>query len=402
MLTERRPALAVDLAELEASVADVTEAITLPPRCYTSSEFYAFEMEAIFAREWVCVGHQAQIPNPGDYFTVTVVDDPLLVVRGQDGEIRAMSAVCRHRGAVLAGDAGDDAHARLRPPRGGAAARAGGAVAGVRLRQLRPPRRPARAAAARGGGAAGQLPPGPARHAAAGDVRAALELEDHDRERDGVLPLLVPPSRLPRPGPDPQPGHAAAAAARGQGAGDAGAADAPGRRLQPDRPGVVPGDRDAERGGPPLLHLGERAAQPDHQRQARPRALPADAAARAGGDGAAGVLVLPAGDAGAPALRGPAGAGEGGERAAAGAGPHGGHPGAAGDEVALRAARPLLVLRGAPGAVQSLAGGALPPRAERPRQRPGGPGELEPVWKAISGGFSGQAAQHEAHHRGVD
>src|SRR5581483_6793912 len=107
MLTERRPALAVDLAELEASVADVTEAITLPPRCYTSSEFYAFEMEAIFAREWVCVGHQAQIPNPGDYFTVTVVDDPLLVVRGQDGEIRAMSAVCRHRGAVLAEDAGN-------------------------------------------------------------------------------------------------------------------------------------------------------------------------------------------------------------------------------------------------------------------------------------------------------
>src|SRR5581483_4613079 len=96
-----------DVEELEASTVELSEAITLPPRCYTSPEFYAFEMEAIFAREWVCVGRQEQIPNPSDYFTVTVVNDPLLVVRGQDGEIRAMSAVCRHRGAVLLEGAGN-------------------------------------------------------------------------------------------------------------------------------------------------------------------------------------------------------------------------------------------------------------------------------------------------------
>src|SRR6185437_12751954 len=41
------------------------------------------------------------IPGPGDYFSITILDEPLLVVRGKDGVIRVLSAVCRHRGHVL-------------------------------------------------------------------------------------------------------------------------------------------------------------------------------------------------------------------------------------------------------------------------------------------------------------
>ena len=99
--------LPIDLQALEASTRPVSEAVMLPPEVYTSPAFYDFEMEAVFAREWVCVGRTEQIPNPGDYFTVTVVNDPLIVVRGEDGVIRAMSSVCRHRGAVLAEGAGN-------------------------------------------------------------------------------------------------------------------------------------------------------------------------------------------------------------------------------------------------------------------------------------------------------
>jgi phenylpropionate dioxygenase-like ring-hydroxylating dioxygenase large terminal subunit len=73
----------------------------LPRECYTSTEFFEFEREAVFARSWVCVGRVEQIASPGDYLAPAVAGEPLLVARAQDGSIHAMSAVCRHRGEVL-------------------------------------------------------------------------------------------------------------------------------------------------------------------------------------------------------------------------------------------------------------------------------------------------------------
>ncbi|BBG05434.1 dioxygenase [Pseudonocardia saturnea] len=69
----------------------------MPAAVYTSEEFYEFEKEAIFAREWLCLGHVSQVPESGDYFTVTVGDEPLIVVRDRSGEIGVMSAICQHR-----------------------------------------------------------------------------------------------------------------------------------------------------------------------------------------------------------------------------------------------------------------------------------------------------------------
>jgi len=90
------------LAAFDESVLDVNEAITLPPVCYTSEDFFRFEREAIFGHDWLCLGHEGQIPKPGDYFTLTFLDEPLIVVRGRDGVVRVLSAVCRHRGMVVA------------------------------------------------------------------------------------------------------------------------------------------------------------------------------------------------------------------------------------------------------------------------------------------------------------
>ena len=84
------------LASFEPSVQDVNEACLLPPVIYTSDEFYDFEREAIFAHEWLCVGRVDQIPEPGDYYTVTIAEEPLIVVRAKDGDVRVLSAVCRH------------------------------------------------------------------------------------------------------------------------------------------------------------------------------------------------------------------------------------------------------------------------------------------------------------------
>ncbi len=93
------------LAQLEISTRDLSEARTMPGGVYTSEEFFRFEFESIFATEWLCLGHHSQIPEPGDYFTVQMTDEPLIVVRGEDGEIRVMSAICQHRGYPITNDA---------------------------------------------------------------------------------------------------------------------------------------------------------------------------------------------------------------------------------------------------------------------------------------------------------
>ena len=87
--------------ELEPSLGRPDTAITLPPACYTAPEFFEFEKEAIFSKEWLCVGRVEQVAKPGDYYTLTIVDEPLIVVRTNIQEIRVLSAVCRHRGMVI-------------------------------------------------------------------------------------------------------------------------------------------------------------------------------------------------------------------------------------------------------------------------------------------------------------
>ena len=95
------------LASFDDSVGPVDEARLLPPVLYTSPEFYEFERRAIFRREWLCVGRADQLAEPGDFRCVTIAGEPLIAVRDQAGELRVMSAVCRHRGMVLAEGSGN-------------------------------------------------------------------------------------------------------------------------------------------------------------------------------------------------------------------------------------------------------------------------------------------------------
>ena len=82
---------------------------TLPPEAYTDPDLYALEVENIFKREWLLIGRANDIPDPGDWFTMQLIDDPLLIVRGADGVIRAFSNVCRHRYMPVAqNDKGND------------------------------------------------------------------------------------------------------------------------------------------------------------------------------------------------------------------------------------------------------------------------------------------------------
>jgi 3-phenylpropionate/trans-cinnamate dioxygenase alpha subunit len=65
---------------------------------FADPEIYKQELEQVFARSWLFLGHESQIPNPGDFFNTYMGEDPILVTRGKDGKVNAMLNSCRHRG----------------------------------------------------------------------------------------------------------------------------------------------------------------------------------------------------------------------------------------------------------------------------------------------------------------
>jgi Rieske 2Fe-2S family protein len=68
---------------------------------YTDPDVYRADIETIWRRGWLFAGHSCEIPNPGDYFVYTVDQDSLVVIRGDDGEVRALYNTCRHRGSLI-------------------------------------------------------------------------------------------------------------------------------------------------------------------------------------------------------------------------------------------------------------------------------------------------------------
>jgi Rieske 2Fe-2S family protein len=90
---------AIDPAALAG--ASLARAETIPSAWYTDPRVHAIDSELIFARSWQNVGHAAQVAAEGQYLVGTVADDPVIVVRGRDGELRGFYNVCRHRGSRI-------------------------------------------------------------------------------------------------------------------------------------------------------------------------------------------------------------------------------------------------------------------------------------------------------------
>ncbi|OED42264.1 hypothetical protein AB833_06315 [Chromatiales bacterium (ex Bugula neritina AB1)] len=75
---------------------------SLPAACYHREDFLALEKAKVLNGGWHCLGRADEIPGEGDFFTTTLLNEPMLVVRGGDGGIRVLSNVCRHRAAPVA------------------------------------------------------------------------------------------------------------------------------------------------------------------------------------------------------------------------------------------------------------------------------------------------------------
>lgn len=95
---------AEDLARRSLALVErpLDEARSMLPRCYTDPAFYALEVERVFRPNWICVGREASIPAKGDFFCGDYFGEKLVVVRGEDDVVRALSPVCSHRGALVA------------------------------------------------------------------------------------------------------------------------------------------------------------------------------------------------------------------------------------------------------------------------------------------------------------
>ena len=88
-----------EMAECAAAPEDAP--IGLPGRFYVEEAFFQHECATLLRRGWHSVARADELPNPGDYLTLDLLGEPLIIVR--DGEdLRALSNVCRHRGMPIA------------------------------------------------------------------------------------------------------------------------------------------------------------------------------------------------------------------------------------------------------------------------------------------------------------
>jgi phenylpropionate dioxygenase-like ring-hydroxylating dioxygenase large terminal subunit len=104
---------AARLDSLADHVADSLKDGLLPVEVWNDEDVHRRELERIFARAWILVGHESEIPSRGDYVQRYVGRDPFVLVRGEDGAVRLLFDSCRHRGAMVCrAEKGNTSHFR--------------------------------------------------------------------------------------------------------------------------------------------------------------------------------------------------------------------------------------------------------------------------------------------------
>jgi len=83
--------------ELNKTFID-TENGTLERRIFTDQDVFQKELETVFTKAWLFVGHESQVPKPGDFFTSRMGKESVILVRDKANQIHVFLNSCRHRG----------------------------------------------------------------------------------------------------------------------------------------------------------------------------------------------------------------------------------------------------------------------------------------------------------------
>ena len=75
--------------------------MSLPFAAYTDSTVLTAEEKAVFSKEWVFLCMAGELKEAGDYYATTLASEPIIVLRDDSGELRALSNICRHRGTII-------------------------------------------------------------------------------------------------------------------------------------------------------------------------------------------------------------------------------------------------------------------------------------------------------------
>jgi choline monooxygenase len=73
----------------------------MPAGFYTDPVIFAAEREALFLKQWFFLCREEELPNPGDFRAFDTPGGPIVLIRGNDGALRAFANYCRHRGSIL-------------------------------------------------------------------------------------------------------------------------------------------------------------------------------------------------------------------------------------------------------------------------------------------------------------
>ena len=90
-----------DNASIADLIASQKPGWALDQRFYIDPEIYQLELDRIVTRNWILAGHASQIPDAGDYLVFSLPNESAIIVRGEDGNVRAFANVCRHRGSLV-------------------------------------------------------------------------------------------------------------------------------------------------------------------------------------------------------------------------------------------------------------------------------------------------------------
>ena len=102
---------------------------------YIDPEVFQLEMERLWSRTWIYVGHASQVPKPGDFITANIAAKPVIMVRDTDGSVRVLMNRCAHKGTKVVYDFSGNTGKTFRCPYHAWTYRLDGALLNIPLKQ---------------------------------------------------------------------------------------------------------------------------------------------------------------------------------------------------------------------------------------------------------------------------